>query len=88
MVTEDPRKSRWPGAARNFTAATAARIIIDIDANIAIPPPRGTTERLYLSGAGFETRLNFGARLLTRAVRIAERMKEPASNIIANTVSV
>ncbi|MCJ7692959.1 MAG: hypothetical protein MUO22_06035 [Sedimentisphaerales bacterium] len=55
---------------------------------IAMPPPSGTTDWLYLSSAGFETRLNFGARLLTMAVRMSERVKEPASNVIANMVSV
>jgi hypothetical protein len=55
--------------------------------NIAMPPPSGTTDWPYLSAAGFERRLNFGARLLTAAVRIAERTKEPASSIIDNMIS-
>ena len=55
---------------------------------IAIPPPSGTRDWLYLSSAGFETRLNLSARLLTIAVRMSESEKEPASNIIANMVSV
>jgi hypothetical protein len=55
---------------------------------MAMPPPRGTMVWLYLFSAGFETKLNFGARLLTMAVRTSEREKEPASNIIANMVSI
>ena len=88
IVTEFPRKSRWPGWARNFTATIAAMMIMARVAKMAMPPPRGMTDWLYLSSAGFETRLNFGARLLTIAVRMSESEKEPASNVIANMVSV
>ena len=63
-------------------------IIMARVAKTAMPPPRGTTVWLYLSSAGFETKLDFVARLLTVAVRISERVKEPASNIMANMVSV
>ena len=88
MVTDGPSQSRWPGAARNFTAAIAASRISVIVQKIAMPPPSGITVWWYLSLAGWATKPVLRDSDLTAAVSRAERMKEPASKITANMVNV
>ena len=88
MVTDCPSQARWPGAARNFTAAIAASIIIEIVAKIAMPPPRGTTVSWYLSAAGCATNPARAASFLTMAVKMTDSANEPASKTVANMLNV
>ena len=83
-----PSQSRWPGTARNFTAAIAARMIIESVAKIAIPPPSGTTAWWYLSVAGCATKSVRAASFLTMAVKITDSTNEPEVKITDNITSV
>ena len=55
-------------------------MIIARVANIAIPPPRGTSLSAKRSALASETKPAFKAHLFTTAVSIAESKNEPATN--------
>ena len=84
MMTELPSQSSLPGATRNFTITIAAIRISSIVAKIAMPPPRGIGFLLCLSPLGFETKPVLRENFLTTAVKRAEVIDEPMSNMLAN----
>jgi hypothetical protein len=54
---------------------------------IAIPPPRGTADRWYLSAVGCATKPVRSANLLTMDVKMTDSTNEPANKITADKIN-
>lgn len=56
MLADSVSQGSRPGTSRIFIATAAVTMIVVMVAKIAMPPPRGTVDRWYLSAVGCATK--------------------------------